>query len=209
MFEMGILEFSAAALLVAACLGGWRLNRARLAAGAKARLDALTGLMNDRAFAERSTDILDGSRDISSEIVVVMFDIDGMGAINQRFGREFGDFVLRLFAEKAAAEIRDGDLLFRLGGDEFCFILTHSSERDATAIAERICAAFSAKKLRARKKQNVQPTASVGLASSRHAGFNIETLKAAADAALQEARQDGGGMRTYRPQGRPCLRVAA
>ena len=161
--------------------------------------DQLTGLMNGRAFAKRVGDGMEAAPDRSGEIILLMFDIDGLDAINDRFGREFGDFILRLFAEKARAEIRDEDLLFRLGEDEFCSILPHTSREDAFAIAERIRAAFSAKPLRARKKQNVTPTASVGLASSSLVGFGIDRLKVAADAALASAKQAGGnGLVLYR-----------
>lgn len=154
--------------------------------------DQLTGLMNGLAFAKRVDDGMDAIPDRSGEISLLMFDIDGLDAINDRFGREFGDFILRLFAEKARAEIREDDLLFRLGADEFCSILPHTSQEDAAAIAGRIMAAFSAKPLRARKKQNVRPTASAGLACSRSVGFGIDRLKAAADAALADVKRAGG-----------------
>jgi len=183
----------AAACVAALALGwfGWRLLQGRREARRRALQDQLTGLMNDRAFAERAVDVMDETRDVSGEMVVVMYDIDGLGAISERFGREFGDFVVRLFADKAKAEIRGDDLLFRLGDDEFCSILPSTSEHDARAIAERIRAAFSEKKLRARKKQNVRPTVSVGLASSAAIGFSIDRLKAGAEAALAEAKRAG------------------
>lgn len=185
-----------AAACVAALAVGWlarRLAESRREARRHALQDQLTGLMNDRAFAERAVDVMDETRDVPGEMVVLMYDIDGLAAISERFGREFGDFVVRLFADKAKAEIRDDDLLFRLGADEFCSILPSTGERDARLIAERILAAFSAKKLRARKKQNVRPTASVGLASSTMVGFSIDRLKSAAEAALAEAKRQGGG----------------
>jgi two-component system, cell cycle response regulator len=183
----------AAALMAGAVLWqGLRMLKDWNEARRKALCDQLTGLMNDRAFAQRAVDVLDDTRDVSGEMIVLMYDIDGLAAISERFGREFGDFVVRLFAEKAKAEMRDEDLLFRLGDDEFCSILPATPLEDARAIAARVRAAFSEKKLRARKKQNVCPTVSVGLASSAGLGFSIDRLKAAAETALAEAKRAGG-----------------
>lgn len=185
----------AAVAVVALCacvFAGRRWTQSRQVVRRRALEDQLTGLMNGRAFAERVGDRMDGTPDRSGEVTLAMFDIDGLGAINDRFGREFGDFVLRLFASKAQAELGGDHLLFRLGGDEFCSILPHTSEAEAAEIVERIRAAFSEKPLRARKKQNVRPTASVGIASSRQVGFGIDRLKLAAEAALAGARQAGG-----------------
>jgi two-component system cell cycle response regulator len=178
--------------LPAAALGGRRLLAVRREARRCALEDRLTGLMNGRAFAKRVGDGLNGAPERTGEMVLLMYDIDGLAAINGRFGREFGDFVLRLFAEKARAEIRDDDLLFRLGEDEFCSILPATSQEAAAAIAGRIRAAFSEKPLRARKKENVRPTASVGMATSTTVGFSIDRLKAAAEAALADAKRAGG-----------------
>lgn len=207
---MPIVPPAAVAALCAALLVGRRWVGHVQMSRRKALEDQLTGLMNGRAFAKRVGDGLEAVPDRSGEIVLLMFDIDGLDAINDRFGREFGDFILRLFAAKARAEIREDDLLFRLGDDEFCSILPHTSEEDAAAIAERIRAAFSEKPLRARKKENVRPTVSVGLASSRLVGFGIDRLKAAADAALADAKHAGGnGLVLYRDDAPAACPVAA
>lgn len=194
---MSDIDISSIVVAVALAAGaalwlGLHMQRDRSETRRKALRDQLTGLMNDRAFAQRAVDIFDETRDVSGEMIVLMYDIDGLGTISDRFGREFGDFVVRLFAEKAKAEMRGDDLLFRLGDDEFCSILPATPTEDAGAIAERIRAAFSEKKLRARKKQNVCPTVSVGLASSAELGFSIDRLKAAAEEALAEAKRAGG-----------------
>lgn len=186
-----VVSAAAAALCAAIFVGRRWVGHVR-EARRRALQDQLTGLMNGRAFARRVGVGADPIPDCSGDITLLMFDIDGLGAIDDRFGREFGDFVLRLFAEKAQAEIRTDDLLFRLGEDEFCSILPATCEAAASDIAERIRAAFSAKPLRARKKENVRPTASVGIASSAIVGFGIDRLKEAAEAALADAKRAGG-----------------
>ncbi len=177
--------------LHAAAMFGSRWRAARDEARRKALEDQLTGLANARAFAERAAGGPADPVAQSGEIVLLMYDIDGLAAITDRFERKFGDFVLRLFAEKARAEMRANDLLFRLGADEFCAILPGTSLADAEAIANRVRAAFREKPLRARKKQNVRPTACVGLASSQEVGFGIDRLKAAAEEALRQAKCAG------------------
>lgn len=189
---MIIATIAAVAALCTVLFFGWRRFRKLRVSQRQSMEDKLTGLMNGRAFAERVGDHHRPVVERSGEMSLLMFDIDGLAAINARFGEEFGDFVLRLFAEKARAEIHDDHLLFRLGGDEFCSILPTTCEDDAVAVAERIRAAFSEKPLRARKKENVRPTASVGLASSSLVGFSIDRLKDAADAALAGAKHVGG-----------------
>lgn len=190
---MSVIDIAAILLAFALAAGAtaWLVLRAWSESRRKSLLDQLTGLMNDRAFAQRAVDVFDETRDVSGEMIVLMYDIDGLGTVSDRFGREFGEFLIRLFAEKAKAEMRGEDLLFRLGDDEFCSILPATPEEDARAIAERIRTAFSEKKLRARKKQNVRPTVSVGLASSAELGFSIDRLKAAAETALAEAKRAG------------------
>lgn len=192
---MAGIEFAAVIVTAGLAAGGvlgWRWIATWRETRRRALQDQLTGLMNGQAFAKRVGDGLDGTPNASGELVVLMYDIDGLGRISERFGPGFADFVIRLFAEKAKAEIREDDLLFRLGADEFCSILPHTSEADARAIAERVRTAFSEKKLRAAKKQNVRPTVSVGLASSVELGFSIDRLKAAAEAALAQAKRAGG-----------------
>lgn len=183
-------------------LFGWRGLAAWRDARRRTLQDQLTGLPNDRAFAQRVGDEPEAGREASGEMALLMYDIDGLGAINERFGREFGDFVIRRFAEKAKAEIREDDLLFRLGDDQFCSILPATQTEEARAIAERIRASFSAVKLRARKKQNVRPTVSVGLATSTQLGFSVDRLRQAAETALAEAKRAGRDqLRIYRASG--------
>lgn len=156
------------------------------------RSDILTGLRNRRAFDHDAARLVDGSRQMTGDLCILMFDIDGLGGIDARFGRGFGDFVLRLFAQKASAELRENDTLFRIGGDEFCCLLPMTCAESAEAIATRIMAAFGEKKLRARKKQNVRPTVAVGLASSADFGFAFEGLRSAAIEAMGDAKAAGG-----------------
>ena len=83
-----------------------------------ARVDPLTGLANRRAFDEA----LDRALADGAPFTVLLADIDSFKQINDRFGHTTGDRVLRELAAHASAEVRGGDCLARIGGDEFALV---------------------------------------------------------------------------------------
>lgn len=97
--------------------------------------DGLTGLANRRRF----TEVLD--RRMAERIgvdTVIFGDLDGFKAVNDAFGHEAGDAVLRTVAARMAAEIRPDDLVARLGGDEFAVLCVGVTEADAAGLMERL-----------------------------------------------------------------------
>jgi diguanylate cyclase (GGDEF)-like protein len=116
-----------------------------------------------------------------------MLDADHFKRINDTYGHQTGDEVLRKVAEIARQEIRAEDLVGRIGGEEFVCILSGMSGREARALAERLCRAIAKGTERA-----ISPTVtiSLGLALLRD-GDSLETLMRRADAALYEAKEGG------------------
>jgi diguanylate cyclase (GGDEF)-like protein len=99
-----------------------------------ARVDPLTGLQNRRAFDEALTDALaDGS-----VFTVLLADIDSFKQINDRFGHTTGDRVLRELAAHASFEVRTGDCLARIGGDEFALVAPGAGQEVSVRLAEVI-----------------------------------------------------------------------
>ena len=156
-----------------------------------ALLDPLTGLLNRRAFmsaVERA-----GRRHGShgrEAVALLVLDLDSFKQVNDRFGHDVGDRVLVQFAQVAESVTRPTDQLYRMGGEEFCFILPDTELVDAVAAAERIRMAFELSAVDARGFA-VRATVSIGIASADHAGFDLELLLEAADTAVYEAKARG------------------
>jgi len=155
-----------------------------------AMLDPLTGLMNRRAFmaaAERASRRASYARQATSLLVL---DLDSFKQVNDRFGHDVGDKVLVAFARLAENVTRSSDQLYRMGGEEFCFILPDTGLDDAIRIAERVRQAFALCTVDARGHA-VNATVSIGVASTEFAGFDLQLLLEAADAAVYEAKGRG------------------
>jgi diguanylate cyclase (GGDEF)-like protein len=156
-----------------------------------ALVDPLTGMMNRRAFmGEVERQAL--RRGMPPEpTALLVLDLDHFKAVNDHHGHDVGDRVLASFAVVAAANVRAGDLLYRLGGEEFCFVLPNTDVHMALRIAERVRKAFAAHSYVAGQGRMISATVSIGIANADEAGLDLEVLLAAADAALYEAKSRG------------------
>jgi diguanylate cyclase (GGDEF)-like protein len=103
--------------------------------------DPLTGVLNRRGFFDRAITAVAHSRRSGGSLALIMFDIDHFKAINDNHGHSAGDAVLKSLAATLLSELRVGDLLGRLGGEEFGVLLSDSPTGTATATAERLRAA--------------------------------------------------------------------
>ena len=175
----------AAALEAAAALDRVESHRA---AEANASTDALTGLPNRRYFDEFSA-LLAGRRRSDDAVGILMIDIDHFKRINDRFGHDAGDAVLRAVAGAIAGAVREGDVPARFGGEEFVILLRDPSRDVALEVAERVRAAVAALDLRAIGPS--EQTVSVGVAVQDVPGEAIDDLLAAADRALYRAKRAG------------------
>jgi diguanylate cyclase (GGDEF)-like protein len=151
--------------------------------------DPLTGLFNRRAFAdfaERTARRRVGVRSVMSLLVL---DLDHFKSINDRFGHEVGDRMLKAFTDAAEASVRPSDQLFRMGGEEFCFVLPDTSAAEAVTVAERLRQSFEAVVIET-PTGPAATTVSIGIASTQYA-TELDVLLAAADAAVYEAKARG------------------
>lgn len=156
-----------------------------------ALVDPLTGLMNRRAFmghVERNTQ----RRGLTPEsTALLILDLDHFKDVNDQYGHEIGDKVLASFGAVAQSCIRPTDLLYRLGGEEFCCVLPDTDVHAALRVAERIRKAFAGHAYQHTGGHIIPATVSIGIATADQAGFDLEVLLAAADAALYEAKSRG------------------
>ncbi len=99
--------------------------------------DPLTGLYNRRYFMEQLEQEFKRSRRYERDLSLLMIDIDFFKRINDTFGHQTGDLVLRKISSIVESQLRDADLAFRFGGEEFMVILPETSLQDASNVAER------------------------------------------------------------------------
>ncbi len=116
---------------------------------ASARKDALTGLANRRVFDERINDIMMGARRYKRPLTMASLDLDFFKQINDNFGHQKGDSVLRQVAKVLNNGIRSTDILVRVGGDEFLLVMDGTDLRNGRILAERLCAAIGEMDVRA------------------------------------------------------------
>lgn len=154
---------------------------------AAARRDPLTGLANRRAFDEA----LASASDVGG-FALLLLDLDGFKAVNDRLGHAAGDELLRQVAARLADTMREGDILARLGGDEFAAILSATDTATAKAIADRAVSAVGLPYVVFGTPAIVGTSVGIEVA---HDGSKVdgEAVKAAADRALYRAKAVGKG----------------
>ncbi|CAG9214401.1 PAS domain S-box-containing protein/diguanylate cyclase (GGDEF)-like protein [Paraburkholderia tropica] len=157
-----------------------------------ALVDALTGLANRRALEEE----LAAARLGACRFAVFFVDLDGLKGINDRFGHDAGDALLREAARRLAATVRAGDFVSRLGGDEFVVVSRGVADAQAAGrIAQSICHALARPFVTGGMR--VEASASVGVAIREPAGAGSalgalgDDLLAVADSAMYEAKRAG------------------
>ena len=153
-----------------------------------ATTDPLTGVLNRRGFFEAAGEIMQGNRAGMAPVSVLAFDLDKFKSINDRFGHDGGDTVLEMFAAVARKTMRAGDVIGRLGGEEFVAIVSGTLAEAAIA-AERVRSAFAAAEIML-DGEPFAATVSIGVACGTPLAA-VETLITRADAALYRAKANG------------------
>jgi diguanylate cyclase (GGDEF)-like protein len=154
-----------------------------------AKIDVLTRLPNRRYFDEALA-IESPRRRANDSIGILMIDIDHFKLINDRFGHDTGDQVLRGVASAITGAVRDEDTPARFGGEEFAVLLRRTDEKQATEVAERIRRAVV--RLHPASFGITEPvTVSVGVAVAGPDGVPLRLLVKKADAALYKAKRQG------------------
>ncbi|MGE5260100.1 MAG: GGDEF domain-containing protein, partial [Actinomycetota bacterium] len=156
----------------------------------KAQTDLLTGAYNRRAFLGYGERLIMRHRMAKKPLCLLLIDLDQFKELNDRFGHVGGDQLLTRFVSVACNNIRPGDLLFRLGGDEFCCLLPETDVSEALTIAERMRRRIAATTMRV-ADEPVKVTASVGIASTDSFGYSLDVLLYEADIATYAAKGQG------------------
>lgn len=162
--------------------------RARLAeVEGLADLDTLTPLFNRRAVMRELARSRDFAERYGGTASLAYFDLDGLKAINDRFGHAAGDAALLAVADQLRTHIRGSDLAGRMGGDEFAVILAQTNGFQAEAKAEALAAAIAAATIDGLAAE-ARVSVSWGVAEIRP-GVEPEAIVAEADAAMYAAKR--------------------
>lgn len=150
--------------------------------------DPLTGLGNRKAFDEQLGQALLRASSGGSELALLYLDLDRFKEVNDRFGHDVGDALLKAVAERVRSTLRQPDKAYRLGGDEFAVLLEDSQENHPQRLAERLLAALVQPiALNGERIDFVTPSIGIAL-YPRHAG-DAEGLVRAADSAMYQAKR--------------------
>ena len=155
-----------------------------------ASTDELTQLANRRQFDEAlGAEVLRAER-FRDHVAIVVADLDNFKTVNDRFGHDVGDLVLRAFANSIRANVRDIDLPARYGGEEFTVLLPSTDAEGGRQLAERLRTAAEAMVVDAGDAGEVRVTSSFGVASYPDEPTAAALLRAA-DRALYRAKTAG------------------
>jgi diguanylate cyclase (GGDEF)-like protein len=155
----------------------------------EASTDSLTGLANRRLFNERLGPEIRRAHRYGRHLSLVLIDLDDFKTINDVYGHPAGDRVLIGFAELLVAHRREGELVARIGGEEFAWLLPETDQHGAYTAAERVRDAIQSTSF----ADVTAVTMSAGVASTENA-HGAESLIREADRALYRAKADGRNM---------------
>jgi diguanylate cyclase (GGDEF)-like protein len=156
----------------------------------RADTDALTGVLNRRAFFTLAEDAVALARRDGRPVALLLFDLDHFKTINDRFGHLMGDLVLTAFTRAVANVVRSTDLIGRIGGEEFAVLVSSVEAATANSIAERIRFDFSRATVSFDGKA-LTATVSAGISVARGSEIDLKAMVAEADRALYDAKRAG------------------
>ena len=158
--------------------------------------DSLTGLPNRRMLNDRLNEVIARSKRNERLIAVLFMDLDGFKEVNDNFGHNAGDMLLKQVAERLMETVREIDLVSRMGGDEFTIILESViTVQDVIVVADRIIEIIQ--KPFDIGGTGAHVTTSVGISIFPNDGLDAETLLRKADNAMYKAKNSGKNHYTF------------
>jgi diguanylate cyclase (GGDEF)-like protein len=162
-----------------------RLKRANKLLKDKSIKDSLTGLFNHKYMNERLEEELRRSRRYNKPLTIALFDLDDFKNINDTYGHQIGDKVLKIISRLISKNIREVDMAFRYGGEEFLLLFPSTNLSNATNVCERIKHELASTDYGI----NCKITLSGGVV--QWTGENITELVKNADSLLYKAKNEG------------------
>ena len=158
-----------------------------------ARIDHLTGAVNARFFSYLAQREIDRSRRYKHPLTVVYIDLDHFKTVNDQFGHNTGDKVLRTVANTASSQLRVMDVVARLGGDEFAALLPEADQEDAQVIVSKVQRSL----LGEMRKNDWPVTFSIGVLTCTEMPGTVGELIKMADDLMYSVKKNGRNNVSY------------
>ena len=153
--------------------------------------DELTGLFNRRFIFSTIEKMLSENEQKKVHHTLMLIDVDDLKPINDEFGHQQGDKVLKFIADVGRKILRDGDVLARIGGDEFMLVLTRTDQALENAIAKRILQSVSDSPIQLDSGENLKISVSIGICTITDLSVPPESVYSQVDEALYRAKSSG------------------
>lgn len=155
-----------------------------------AMMDELTGLMNRRAFFIQGAKEISRAQRHQTTLSLLMLDVDVFKTVNDRYGHAAGDRVLQHVSRTIVENLREMDMVARMGGEEFSVLLPNTQAEDAVRLAERVRCAVEGESCQ-HQDQIIDVTVSIGVASYDKDISSLESLLRHADDSMYQAKNQG------------------
>ncbi len=158
----------------------------------QASTDHLTGLLNRRELEDRAQLMIRHAQKTNEPLSLLMLDIDKFENVNDTYGHDIGDEVLRLLSRVGVQTIRHLDLFARMGGEEFVVLMPETDKDQAIAMADRLRIIFERQAFQHEWTTEPIPFAvSIGVTTLLEEDHHLESMVKRADSALYEAKENG------------------
>ncbi len=164
--------------------------------------DGLTGIYNFRYFKKRINEEVKRAKRFNHHLALMLFDVDDLKFINDKYGHQAGDELIKSFAGMLQEAVRENDVLSRYGGDEFCLLMPETNRAETLQFMERIGKRLSSSGAFIEWTElRLDYTVSIGGAVYPDDSGSVEELIHAADMALLRAKEEGRNCaRLYQPE---------
>ena len=152
--------------------------------------DPLTGLYNRRYFQDAMEEYLKEFAKIRAPLAVLTLDLDHFKSVNDTYGHDAGDVVLKQLAKRLKGLVREHDIVARTGGEEFCIVAPFARADQIRPFAERICRMVAERRVDL-GHVILRPTISIGVASTTDGVKTVSELLKLSDERLYEAKENG------------------
>lgn len=156
-----------------------------------AEKDPLTGVFNQRAYYQIANKMISFAQRSATPYALLFIDVDHFKAINDGYGHEVGDSILKNIAGVIALNLRQSDVFGRIGGEEFSIFLPDTDARGASTLGEKLRAEIENMHYRIDDTHFLRVTVSIGVACHHRSDTSIADIQRRADRAMYQAKSQG------------------